>query len=84
MKEHVVIAVPKCFLLFLRNLGIGFHSIADIQKLGFRLDFLLRVALNSVHAISLMNSLDSSKYALKTSYRFSSLKTKGFHPARRE
>lgn len=49
------------FFFFLRNPGMGCCSGADIQKLGFKLNFLLAVAVDCVNATGLITTLDPSE-----------------------
>lgn len=57
LNRKVVTSVSDGFLLFLRNPEV-FGSGTDVQTLGFRLDFLLMVAVDCVHATGLTSPLD--------------------------
>lgn len=81
-KAVLVASASNGGVLFFRNPGSGFCSGADIKKLGFRLDFLLTVAVKSVS--DLITTLDPSQRPLKVLLSVWPLETEGLHPAKWE
>lgn len=83
-KAVLVASASNDGVLFFRNPGTRFCSGADVKKLGFRLDFLLTVAVKCVSATDLRTTLDPSQGPLEVLLSVSPLKAERLCPAKWE